>query len=38
MTTMRKLRSRLPLGGPGVAIGRDSNSDDYSTGIYHPKQ
>ena len=26
------------LGGPGVAVGRDSNPDDYATGIYNPKK
>jgi hypothetical protein len=30
-------RSRLRIGGPGLAIGEDSNPNDYATGIYNPK-
>jgi hypothetical protein len=30
--------SHLHFGGPGIAVGRDSNPDDYATGIYNPKQ
>ena len=30
--------SRLRIGGPGLAVGQDSNPNDYATGIYNPKQ
>jgi hypothetical protein len=30
--------SRLRIGGPGLAVGQDSNPNDYATGVYNPKQ